>query len=467
MLIANLSAQDSLRSLAFKDNSPPARYPLFYQPDHSYQYFQNHKLIQRAISGDFIAQHELGIRYLLGENLPADTLEAAKWIEKAANQNLPSACYNYGIMLINGWGTEWNPFKAFKYFKIAAEAGMPQAQYITGIFYLENLVVKRNAALSKYWIEKASEHLDEAKNALAEIEGNNFEPSGDKESRLVYLNFNRDTVKAADFNKLIKDISLPGNDSLDILLNIENKSSLSFNSNQFNTLNVYAENGSPEALTILGYLYEKGLIIKKDLIKSASYYLRGIRLESPRSPLLLLELLQNSSLAKEALSKAQAENPLAQFVVYGLHNFGFINSITDKDAVDLLIKSSYKNDFALIELALLYYTGKYFDKDRSKALLIWNDLALKKNNQAESRIIADKIFTKNAEAADIIKAKELSEKGSLLLQSALAFHYEKSQPAEAVKLYRFAAQRGSSFAMEQLKRIYNDNRPKEILFELE
>ncbi|MEJ2494164.1 MAG: tetratricopeptide repeat protein [Ignavibacteriaceae bacterium] len=137
-------AQDTTKSLAFKDNHPFIEAPYFYRPDLGYQIWQQFKLTREANSGDVLAQHELGLRYLLGEGVPADTSKAVYWIRRAAEQNLASAKYNYAILLINGWGVEWNPFQAFKYFREAAKAGMIQAQYVVGILYTDNLIVKRD-----------------------------------------------------------------------------------------------------------------------------------------------------------------------------------------------------------------------------------------------------------------------------------------------------------------------------------
>ena len=134
-----LEAQDTTKSLAFKNNRPYSNNPYFYQPDLSYQILQQFKLVQIANSGDPLAQHELGLRLLTGEGIAADTVAAVYWIKKAASQKLTSALYNYGIMLINGWGTDWNPFTAYDNFLLAAEAGMNQAQYVVGILHTDNL----------------------------------------------------------------------------------------------------------------------------------------------------------------------------------------------------------------------------------------------------------------------------------------------------------------------------------------
>ena len=102
-------AQDTTQSLAFKNKRPQQNSPYFYRPDLAYQIWQKFRLTQEANAGDPLAQHELGLRFLLGEGVPADTSQAVFWIKKAADQNLTSAKYNYAILLINGIGIQWDP----------------------------------------------------------------------------------------------------------------------------------------------------------------------------------------------------------------------------------------------------------------------------------------------------------------------------------------------------------------------
>ncbi|MCH9030439.1 MAG: sel1 repeat family protein, partial [Bacteroidetes bacterium] len=156
ILASSAFAQDTTRSLAFKNNKPIRHSPYFHRPDLGYQIWQQFKLTQEANTGDVLAQHELGLRYLLGEGMSPDTIEAVYWIKKAANQNLASAQYNYAILLINGWGIDWDPFSAFNYFKKAARSGMIQAQYVIGILNTDNLIVKRDLNYAYYWINRSS-----------------------------------------------------------------------------------------------------------------------------------------------------------------------------------------------------------------------------------------------------------------------------------------------------------------------
>ena len=73
-------------------------------------------------------------------------------------------------MLINGWGTEWNPFTAYENFLSAAEAGMSQAQYVIGVLFTDNLIVQRDWNKSYYWIKKSADNgYEPAKEVLDEL----------------------------------------------------------------------------------------------------------------------------------------------------------------------------------------------------------------------------------------------------------------------------------------------------------
>ncbi len=166
-----LAVSDTSSSLAFKKNRPSKTHPIFYQPDLSYQIWHQLSLLREANNGDAFAQHELGIRYLLGEGFPHDTISGAYWIQKAALQNLTPACYNYGILLMNGWGVPWNPFEAYQFFLKAANDKMPAAQYIIGIFHTDNLIVRKDLTQAYLWLQKSfSNGYEAASDVLNQLE---------------------------------------------------------------------------------------------------------------------------------------------------------------------------------------------------------------------------------------------------------------------------------------------------------
>ena len=77
-------------------------------------------------------------------------------MQKASAQELPPAMYNYALLLNNGRGVEWNPFKAYRLFRAAAEKGMTEARHVTGIFFTDGLVVPQNWDSAWVWISGAA-----------------------------------------------------------------------------------------------------------------------------------------------------------------------------------------------------------------------------------------------------------------------------------------------------------------------
>ena len=501
--IVNLAAQDSTGSLAFKNKGPQQKAPYFYRPDLAYQIWQKFKLTQEANAGDALAQHELGLRYLLGEGTPADTAQAVYWVKKAADQNLISAKYNYAIFLINGIGVPWDPYSAFKYFKSAANDGMVQAQYVVGILYTDNLTVKRNWNLAYYWIKKASNNdYEPAKEIVAKLKPRASktivdsllnttgtsgeinpvpEPSENLTSSLglVFIDFETitdSTITITD-SMLIGDIDIIGADSLSKILLTSKPSSLNnfVNPDDIKILIMLAENGSPEAQTILGRMYEKGIYFDKNLIDAAVYYYRALRNDSPTGTQLLWQLSREEEFLQLIQTEFEHENNLAKFLWYGLTATGFDRRITINDAVNLLEESA--NSYclpAMIESGLNDYTGRYGRKNLETALKLWKNAIRLGSKEAEIRLTASRLIDaveKKNPTEDFKQLKKAADEGSLFAMVSVALCYDrglgtKKSLTDAVKYFRLAAQRGNRFAYDELKRIYDAKRPADTEFSI-
>lgn len=494
----NSFAQDTTTSLAYKSTKPNKKPIPFYQPDLAYRIWQQFNLIREANAGNAFAQHELGLRYLLGDGVIADTLQGAMWIRKAADQNLTSAIFNYGILQLNGWGVPWNPFEAFKSFLTAAESGMAQAQHIVGLFYTDNLIVKRDWSLAYKWVKKAADKdYKAAQESLAELinkipadqldtsftkTDKDLKSSGEENSLvstlgLVFIDFDvvSDTIKDVTDKMLIEDLSNPGNEIIADSLLKDTEYLNEIDTNIIPYLLKLADNGSSEALTILGRMYEKGIHYKKDDVAAASYYIRAVRFDSPTGGKLLYDLCKDNKFIMQVQDLSQKEEPEALFVWYGITILGFDVRIAESDAINLLVKSAAKSYMpALNELGLNYYTGNFLTEDKQKALELWKSAERLNNLEAKTRIAAGIIFgeIKSDDISGSIKILiESAEDGSVLAQVALAYAYEngiglEKSRAEAVKYYRYAAQRGNRFAYTELKRIYDEIRPADSQFKV-
>jgi TPR repeat protein len=496
-------AQDTTESLAFKNKRPNQKAPYFYRPDLAYQIWQKFKLTQEANAGDPLAQHELGLRYLLGEGMPADTSQAVYWIKKAADQNLTSAKYNYAILLINGIGVPWDPFTAFKLLRSAADDGMVQAQYVVGILYTDNLTVRRDFNLAYYWIKKASENdYQPAKEIISQLEPRTSKtivdsllssPDTPQEKNpipnstenltsslgLVFIDFETlsDSATTITDSMLIEDINIIGADSLSkILLTIKPKNLIQLaNKKNIDILSELADNGCPEAQTILGRMYEKGIYFNKNLIDAAAYYYRALRNDSPLGTNLLWKLSRETDFLESVRKQSEAGNNIAKFVWYGLTSINFDNRIVISDALNLLdesVKAFYLP--AMLESALNYYSKRFGRNNPNKGLNLWKTAAQLGSIEAENRLTASRIldsFGDYNKSKDFNKLKYAAENGSLFAMVTSGLCYEKGlgiaqSKAKAVNYLRLAAQRGSRFAYEELKRIYDTQRPPDPEFNI-
>ena len=76
-----------------------------------------------AKGGDKSAQDNLGVMYSIGDGVPQDYKEAAKWFTKAAEQGYANAQYSLGVMYRDGDGVPQDYKEAVKWYTKAAEQG--------------------------------------------------------------------------------------------------------------------------------------------------------------------------------------------------------------------------------------------------------------------------------------------------------------------------------------------------------
>ena len=459
-------------------------------------------LVKKANSGDPVAQHELGLRYLFGKDFSADTVKAAYWIGKAALKEMYSAKYNYGILLNNGWGVEWNPFEAFRQFKSAAVHGFTAAEFAYGLFQTDNLVVPRNYSGAYRWIKMAADSgLTPAKEILNEFEKsgimariqmqpeesistgrqkNHAASSGHRKSTIhpVFLDFTTDSLPSADNETLLKEAIAMGDDQTK---NILDSSNFSYTDSLLNIVTIKALEdagiaGSPEALTMLGRLYEQGIVLQKDSIAAGFYYLQAVRFDSPRAPTLLRDLIQRPGYFSRLKEHVESGDPVAEVIWAGLVEFGFDRQITEEQAFTFLEDAKEKNfPAAIVQLGTCYYSGRWVKQDRVKALELLRRAEELGSRDAQIRlcIIELKDNQDTLKLCGCFNLLQLAvHDGSVLAEAIIGYGYEKGigvkqNKPEAVKYYRQAARRGSQIAYEALKRSYDELRPKELEFQLE
>jgi TPR repeat protein len=497
-------SQDKDRSsLAYKERK--FYLPLFsiYLPDYSYQFQESFRLVQQANAGDAYAQHELGIRYLTGEGFEKDTAKSFYWIKRAAEMNLPVACYNTGIFINNSWGTKWEPFAAYEYFHRAANYGMPDAEYVLGILYTENLIVPKNIDSANYWINKAAGKgfapaIDAMKKipqkttgetASAEQPKTKGKHSKNKTAAAAptttaipqaltfdFINFNADTTSVPSDSLIFYDLVNTANSEFKQNLGFSIFDSLSAQSadSLIQRVTESANSGSPEANTFLGRFYEKGMFYHKNIVKGAAYYIRAYRLESSLAGSFLSKLMKSKEFEVELQRGLAAKDPDAMFTHATLNSMGYSSSITALESVNYLQLAAEKDHIpSLIELGQCYFVGRPVERDTVKAYACWARAAALGSDEAVLRSVMAKLLFKKgcpeSVTLDFLHAEDA--KGSILAELILAYMYETGgcipvDTQAAVNLYRKAAYRGSRTAYSSLKRMYDQLRPGDTRFSI-
>lgn len=488
-------AQSKDDSPVFKKYRPPAQPPIVVQSDALYEMWETFIVTRKANSGDVLAQHELSIRYLFGRGAAADTVRAAYWMHKAADQNYTPAMFNYGIMCYNGWGVPWDPFEAYRLFHACAEKGMVESEYAMAQFMTEDLVVPRNFDSAYAWVRKsASAGYAPAKEALARLEKQglgpghrdtaNAPPAKAPNTGLVFLDFEQEAGAVPGDSLLLKEAIQNASPSVRRALGISKllETESQADSSTLSAIMLAGEAGSPEALTVLGRSYEKGIGVPKDPVKACASYVRAIRLDSPRAPELLVKLLEQKNTLPHIKAAAAKGEPEAEFAWAGVSALGFDGVLAQAqvylsgdEAFKLLTKAGEKGYTpALVEAGLAYYAGRWVPQSLEKATELWTRAASLGSKDAMVRIALTTLrapadTSGRGEAVQILK--RAADEGSVLAEVGLGYCYETGtglpvRDAEAAFYYRAASVRGSQDSFRALRRMHDAIRPGDPEFHL-
>lgn len=465
---------------------------LIHDAENTFQYslYDIITLMQKANSGNPTAQHELGICYLTGRHFSADTLKAAFWIGKAADQNLVSARYNLGIFLNNGWGIPWDPFKAYRHIRFAAEHGLMEAQYVYGLFFTENLIVPRDDDQAYRWISLAAEaKYPPALLALAELEKLVIAPvqvdtsRGHSPAGLTTAPSSPESVKADSV------IGSPDRRSVTVLLDEalnfpgapsgQSEPTVREAFDSWDKLAALlpsiirsAEAGCPEALAFMGWFIEKGERVKRDEVLAAVYYLRAIRNHSPRAPALLQALIRSEGYFERLKSRIDGGDPVSQFVWADLVAFGMDWRISEIQALSLLEASASRKELeATLDLGLLYYSGKWVPQNREKGIAMIRQAADWGSREARIRLWMIELGAGKTDPALVDSLFCAYRDGSLFAQAMLGTCYRQGVGVarnipKSVRFYREAGQRGSQIAIHAMREMVDEMRPGDPEFQM-
>jgi TPR repeat protein len=108
------------------------------------------------------AQFNLGLLYDNGQGVPQDYAEAVKWYRRAAEQDHAKAQFYLALMYSKGQGVPQDNDEAMTWYRKAAEQGYDEAQFNLGVMYFESRGVPQDYAEAVKWYRRAAEQ-DHAK----------------------------------------------------------------------------------------------------------------------------------------------------------------------------------------------------------------------------------------------------------------------------------------------------------------
>jgi TPR repeat protein len=294
-------------------------------------------------------------------------------------------------------------------------------------------------------------------------------------STVIFLDFNRDTSSHSNDTTLAEELSRNGSEALSLLpapvggrIDSMRADPARGDSALLRAVREAGEAGSPEALTMMGRWYETGRLFRKDNLAAAVCYLRALRFDSPRAPELLWRLVHGQGFFAMLKAEVDRGSTDAEFVWAALIGAQFDFQLTGEQAVALLERAAGRNNVqAMLELGSWMAQGRLVARDRKRAFGLWQRAAAIGSREAEIRLAVAQIMADEppeAGAELVPKLQSAMREGSVLAQVALGYCFEHGiglpqQTGEGARLYRSAAQRGSSIGYSALKRMYDGLRP--------
>ena len=114
------------------------------------------RVMQLANGGNAVAQTIIGLKELDGDGVPANPADAAKWLERAAEQGQAVAQYRLGAVYEHGQGVTANPGTATHWYQLAANQGNRKAMHNLAVAFASGAAGKKDMAEAAGWFAKAA-----------------------------------------------------------------------------------------------------------------------------------------------------------------------------------------------------------------------------------------------------------------------------------------------------------------------
>jgi TPR repeat protein/tRNA A-37 threonylcarbamoyl transferase component Bud32 len=114
-------------------------------------------LLPAAQRGHPVAQHRLGVMYVMGQGVPQDYAEATRWFRKAAEQGQGESQYSMGLRYQLAQSVAQDDKEAARWFKLAAEQGIGAAAEALAEQYAKGEGVTQDLVETYKWAAVASD----------------------------------------------------------------------------------------------------------------------------------------------------------------------------------------------------------------------------------------------------------------------------------------------------------------------
>lgn len=137
-------------------------------------------LLEEAGKGYPLAYHNLGMHYKYAEGNRQDFQKAYETFLKGTESKSPTCCYDAAFMLYKGLGCEQDYSEAVNLFQVAADANHQHALFMLGLCYRNGYGVEKDTERAMFYLERAAEL--NCTDAMEELAKDRAETEIDRES---------------------------------------------------------------------------------------------------------------------------------------------------------------------------------------------------------------------------------------------------------------------------------------------
>lgn len=222
-----------------------------------------------AENGDMTCTFYYGKMLVEGMGVKADKKDGANYLLKAADAGFPQAMYYVGNCYMNGDGLTKNAEQAVKWYKLASGKGVHSAEWALAQCYREGVGTDINYDQALYWYAEAASkgHTRAFKNLITDsIAGSPF---------IAYMKgvkayTNKDYEEALKQFKIVEKAKVADGKVMEAAI-IANSSYAKHNMKKGIKLLNDAAKTNPQAMYLLGALYEAGKGVDKDMNQAVTY----------------------------------------------------------------------------------------------------------------------------------------------------------------------------------------------------